>query len=71
MRYEHDCSACQPLGEHEEFDLYFCSAHHPTVIARFGEGPRYYSGLGAADRIPSLGEARERAVQAGLITGAA
>ena len=23
-RYQHDCEECKPLGEFEEYDLYFC-----------------------------------------------
>lgn len=48
-RYQHDCSTCKFLGEHEEYDLYVC-AHKDrqidTIIARCGnKGPDYTSGL--------------------------
>lgn len=50
MRYEHDdCENCVPLGEWEEFDLYFCTqgGRIPTVIARqSSEVGDYYSGRG-------------------------
>ena len=68
MRYEHDCDNCCPLGEYQEFDLYYCpQSGIPTVIARFGEDGEYYSGLNFADNIPALGEARKRAIEKGLI----
>lgn len=45
-RHEHDCETCEFLGTVREFDLYFCtSLGWDTVIARFGPGGEYYSGL--------------------------
>jgi hypothetical protein len=56
------------LGEWKEFDLYFCPQHGvPTVIARYGPDGDYQSGLPAADAIPALGEAKRRAIAAGLL----
>lgn len=70
-RFTQDCDQCVFLGLYEEYDLYYCpQGDRPTVIARFGEGPEYYSGMGIAqftdnDSHP-LVEARERAINAGL-----
>lgn len=49
------------------YDLYFVDGDYPSVIARFGEGNDYLSGLDFADRCYPLGEARDRAVEMGLI----
>lgn len=68
-RYRNDCEQCVWLGRHSYFDLYFCpQGGMPTVIARFGPGPRYKSGLLRADVDAMLGEARDRAVTRGLLT---
>lgn len=69
MRHKHDCEQCRPLGEFMEFDLYFCEQQigGPTVIARFGPNGNYNSGMCFADTMPELGEAKRRAIQAGLI----
>jgi len=66
-RYQHDCSACTFLGQHNDADLYFCSqgGKFPTVIARYSdEGSDYQSGLsaGKSGLIPDLAEAYRRAV---------
>lgn len=46
-RYEHDCSDCVFLGEHEDYDLYVCErnpvAAERSVIARFGSAGDYLS----------------------------
>ncbi len=72
FRYEHDCDCCKPLGIFGKFDLYFCSQpateKTPTVIARFGKDGDYSSGLIFADFSPELGEAKRRAIAAGLLT---
>jgi hypothetical protein len=61
-RYQHDCDECKPLGQHDEFDLYYCDQHGmPTVIARFGEDGDYMSGMCFANSGP-LKEARTRAI---------
>jgi hypothetical protein len=67
-RYPHDhCGLCVWLGRCGKHDLYFCPQHGlPTVIARFGAGPRYRSGMSMADIDPQLFEARLRAVKRGL-----
>lgn len=49
----HDCSKCIYLDSEIikdiKFDFYYCEqCCFPTVIARFGEGPSYISGLHAA-----------------------
>ena len=46
-RYEHDCEVCQFLGQHKQFDLYYCSdAPGPMLIARYSNyPPSYISGL--------------------------
>lgn len=41
-----DCSGCRFLGYYNGHDLYFCTQGQlPTVIARYGEGSDYISGL--------------------------
>lgn len=62
-RYEHDCAVCRSLGQWKQYDLYFCEkqAAGPTVIARYGVGGDYLSGMGFAGSIPALGEAKRRA----------
>lgn len=69
-RHEHDCSKCKPLGEFEEFDLYYCDQDAlklPTVIARFGIDGDYYSGIIFVDHNPALAEAKKRAIDAGYL----
>jgi hypothetical protein len=76
-RYQHDCEACTYLGRYADAaghisDLYFCiqglGAGLPTVVARHGDrGHEYTSGLAAADYVASLGAARDRAVERGLL----
>jgi len=70
MRYVHDCSNCIPLGQYEEFDLYFCGGQ-PTVVARWGDkGSQYQSGLHFArgdNPIKSLRAALDLAVALKLI----
>lgn len=68
-QFEHDCTRCIFLGRWETYDLYFCpQGPFPTVIARFGnDGPQYASGLASAEHIPSLGEAKRRATERGLL----
>ena len=72
MRFQHDCEKCKPLGEFEGADLYYCEAQligGPTVIARHSsDGADYQSGMVFADKIPALGEARNRAIAAGYMT---
>lgn len=66
MRYEHDCDYCIPLGQWQEYDLYYCP-NEPTVVARYGELGDYMSGLWAADKMEPLGKAKALAVERGLI----
>jgi hypothetical protein len=73
-RYPHNCSSCVPLGEHEEYDLYFCKQGGvmDTVIARYGVDGEYVSGLsfggytGVYDN--PLKVAKVRAIEQGLMT---
>jgi len=68
MRFKHDCNTCVPLGEFNEYDLYYCP-NEPTVIARFSDdGPDYKSGLEFAKKgiIPELVEAYTRAKDIGI-----
>jgi len=66
-RYQHDCDQCKPLGEHEEYDLYFCEQNgSPTVIARFGLDGDYLSGLPVSNS-GVLFVAKTRAIAAGLL----
>jgi hypothetical protein len=71
-RFRHSCENCVTLGQFNEFDLYFCAqAPHcrPTVVARFGNADaEYASGLLSAAELPELGEARRRAIAAGLLS---
>jgi len=67
-RFSHDCKACTPLGQFEEYDLYHCmqGGSMPTVLARYGnEGPEYVSGLFSVSEGP-LFEAQNRARARGL-----
>lgn len=69
-RYIHDCENCVFLGQHDEYDLYFCKqgCDADTVIARYGdEGARYTSGLPLARVLPELAEAKRRAIERGLL----
>lgn len=72
-RWENDCEYCKYLGRFKEFDLYYCKQGGlPTVIARYGNGPDYVSGLelGAMHKLnmdSGIGTAYRRAVMAGLI----
>jgi hypothetical protein len=44
-RYEHDCTDCVYLGQHSEYDLYWCPQRtlgYPTLIARYASvGQKY------------------------------
>ena len=72
MRFQHDCEKCKPLGEFGDADLYYCDAHAiggATVIARYSnDGGDYQSWMVFADKIPALGEAEKRAIEAGYMT---
>jgi hypothetical protein len=68
--YKHDCPRCVFLGRYETsarpFDLWFCNLITvPTVIARYGSGSMYTSGLGTG--MPHLIEAERRARERGLL----
>lgn len=74
-RWVHDCPKCVFLGHYVEdsaaVDLYWCKQiiGGPTVIARYSDsGPDYSSGMVFADNgsVPSLVEAKRRAVEKGL-----
>lgn len=46
IRYQHDCENCKPMGQFQEYDLYFCDSPDITVVARYGDiGYEYNSGL--------------------------
>jgi len=67
-RYGNDCSECTFLGQCGEYDLYFCTQSGvgiPTVIARFGEGGDYLSGMNSD--IPVLKTAKRLARERGLL----
>ena len=55
MRHKHDCDTCVFLGVEGVFDLYYHSPYPGetgwTVIARFGAGRDYKSGLHFANGI--------------------
>lgn len=70
MRYEHDCKRCVPLGQHEEYDLYYCEsgAGMPTLVARWSsEGPDYKSGLRFIKGDDALEAAHKLAAAEGLV----
>lgn len=67
-RYKHDCERCVHLGQHEEFDLYYCEqgGGMPTLVARWSDsGPDYTSSFHATT--PALNEARRIAIELELI----
>jgi hypothetical protein len=79
-QHEHNCKRCVFLGRHGMDDLYFhdggTAAHFTTLIARCGKDGDYSSGLafsvpyisidGAQQpALPSLAEARKRAIALG------
>lgn len=72
MKFKHDCTNCQPLGEFKNHDLYYCDQPigESTVIARFSShGPDYSSGMMFAreDGNLFLYEAKLRAIKKGYI----
>lgn len=70
MRHQHDCDKCVPLGQFDEYDLYFCGqGGGQTVIARYGEDGEYRSGLefGKTGADPVLAVAYHMARSRGLI----
>jgi hypothetical protein len=68
-RYTHTCPDCTFLGQHKDYDLYYCpQGGMDTVIARFGgDGSAYASGLNFADAVPELAEAKRLATELGLL----
>lgn len=70
-RFRNQCPECVYLGQFGGCDLYFCSQTAlgiATVIARFADDPSsYQSGLALAEFIPSLGQAKHLAIEAGLL----
>lgn len=67
-RYKHDCESCIFLGEFRQYDLYVCVSS-PTIIARFGAGGEYDSGLEMAmsGQHPALAEGYERALRSHIL----
>lgn len=41
-RYLHDCEQCVFLGQHEEYDLYYCTGYEKTPVARRSDAPSDY-----------------------------
>lgn len=78
-QHKHDCDNCTFLGRFTNndicpnYDLYYCpQGNIPTLIARWGEGPCYFSGMLAAklekdDEKSPLGECFRRAKNLNLI----
>ena len=70
-RFGHDCVDCVFLGSYEKHDLSYCEKTSilPTVIARYGEGGDYVSGmiLATVKGIRYLYEAKRRAIKRGLM----
>lgn len=71
MKYEHDCPNCKPLGEFEDYDLYFClqgGGSSPTLIARYGNaGGAYKSGMAFVGTDREITEGYKRAKEKGLV----
>lgn len=70
IRYQHDCSRCHFLGQHENKDLYCCNQGMlgPTVIARNSDEPSdYESGMYGAFSDGALSRARRLAQAKGLL----
>lgn len=66
--FTHDCDTCIFLGRFEGADLYVHPEGDTTVIARFGEGGNYTSGLVFVGRVRHLTEAHSRALKLGHLT---
>lgn len=76
-KYKHDCDRCVFLGTYDDDgipkDLYYCAEggfNQDTVVSRFSsDGPDYLSGMSFANSgaVPSLVEAKRRAIERGLI----
>jgi hypothetical protein len=70
MRHPHDCEKCSPLGQYNDYDLYYCDqSGRPTVIARYGIDGEYRCGLefGKTGIDPVLSLAYKMAVMNGHI----
>lgn len=71
--YAHDCDVCKFLGHLDDgkdalADLYFCDeTGMPTVIARFGKGSDYVSGIEFVGKVGSITEAYRRAIELGFV----
>lgn len=78
-RYEHYCTECFFLGQHENFDLYYCEQgrKRPTVLAVYEEEDEVRDLSGSAKRVqyvsglssefPALDVARTLARTMGLL----
>ena len=45
MRHKHHCDKCKSMGQHLEYDLYFCECETGILVARYGdEKLQYLSG---------------------------
>ena len=72
-KFKHDCEECQFLGHFRGHDLYYCNQGDPSLIARYGNSPKFYiSGMciGKENKgihNSEMGEAYRRAVKKGLI----
>jgi len=72
MRFKHDCTNCQSLGEFGKYDLYICiTAYDETVLARYSDDGPDYASMSLQElplsRLPYLIEAKRRAEEMGLI----
>jgi hypothetical protein len=67
--FEHDCTCCTYLGTENDHDLYHCgqSGFGQTVIARYGYGPDYTSGL-VFSKTGILRIAAEKAIEKGILS---
>lgn len=68
-RHKHDCERCVYLGQHDEYDLYYCeqNAGSATLVARWSDdGPDYVSGLEQLNH-PAIARAHEYATALELI----
>ena len=68
MRYPNHCDKCQPLGQFQKYDIYWCDQGVlSTIFIRYGESRIDYTrGIYAAN-IPVFKVAKAMAESAGLI----
>ena len=50
-RHIHSCPDCRYVGQHEEYDIYICTAipNHTALVARYGNQDHEFESLGLRD----------------------